>query len=174
METVRISRLTGLRSRSQARLRAAQMEAARVWTVCRDIHLAARTERTRWPSRDDLQKATKGPFALQSQPVHMICHAFLATIETTRELRKTHPRIRSPSKDKRYYPLYWAASAVSRERGRVVLPMGRGRASLVFQVALPEQHGACKLVWNAGYELPVAVPAPHAEAAPGQAQATVD
>jgi len=63
---------------------------------------------------------------------------------------------------------------VSRERGRVVLPMGRGRPSLVFPVELPEQSRACKLVWNDGYELHVAVPAPRVEAAPGQAQATVD
>ena len=174
METVRIYRLVGLRPRCQARLRAAQMEAARVWMCCRDLHLTARQGRTRWPNRDDLQRATKGQFALQSQTVQMICHAFLANIETTRELRKTNPRIRYPYKDKRYYPLYWPAQAVSRERGRVVLPMGRGRASLVFHVELPEQSGACKLVWNDGYELHVVVPAPHTDAAPGPAQATVD
>ncbi len=174
MERVRIYRLTGLRSRYQARLRAAQMEAARVWMLCRDAHLAARQDRTRWPKREDLQRATKGQFALQSQTVQMICHAFLANIETPRELRKTNPRIRYPYKDKRYYPLYWPAQAVSRERGRVVLPMGRGRQSLVFQVNLPAGSGACKLVWNDGYELHVAVPAPMAEAAPGQAHATVD
>ena len=157
-----------------SRLRAAQMEAARVWTLCREMHLSARTERTRWPHRDELRKATKGQFALQSQTVHMICHAFLANIETTRALRKTNPKIRSPSKEKRCYPLYWPGQAVSRERGRVVLPMGRGRASLVFHLDLPEQRGAGQLVWNAGYELHVAVPAPHAQAAPGQAHATGD
>jgi putative transposase len=52
--------------------------------------------------------------------------------------------------------------------------MGRGRASLVFHVDLPEGSGACKLVWNDGYELHVAVAASRSEAAPGQAQATVD
>ena len=174
METVSIYRLVGLRPRYHARLRAAQMEAARVWTLCRDLHLAARTERTRWPNRDDLQQATKGQFALHSQSVQMICHAFLANIGTTRELRKTNPRIRYPYKDKRYYPLYWPAQAVSRARGRVVLPMGRGRRSLVFHVDLPEHSGACKLVWNDGYELHVSVPACLAEAAPGENQATVD
>jgi putative transposase len=174
METVRIYRLTGLRPRYQARLRAAHLEAARVWMLCRDVHLAARQDRTRWPNREDLQRATKGQFALQSQTVQMICHAFLANMETTRELRKTNPRIRYPYKDKRYYPLSWPAQAVSRERGRVVLPMGRGRQSLVFPVNLPAGSGACKLVWNDGYELHVAVPAPMAEAAPGSAHATVD
>src|SRR5258708_34122612 len=104
----------------------------------------------------------------------MICHAFLATVETTRDLRRAHPEIRYPYKDKRYYPLLWPAQAVSRERGRVVLPMGRGRPSLVFHLDLPEGSGACKLLWNDGYELHVGVPAPRAETAPGQAQATLD
>ena len=174
METVRIYRLAGLRPSVRAHLREAQMEAARVWTLCRDWHLSARQQRTRWPNRDDLQQATKGQFALHSQTVQMICHAFLANIETTRELRKTNPKIRYPWKDKRYYPLYWPAQAVSRERGRVVLPMGRGRPSLVFRLELPEHSGACKLVWNDGYELHVAVPAALASDRPGQAQATVD
>jgi len=174
METVRIYRLTGLRPSLRARLRDAQMEAARVWTLCRDIHLSARQQHIRWPNRDDLQQATKGQFALHSQTVQMICHAFLANIDTAREVRKANPRIRFPYKDKRHYPLLWPAQAVSRECGRVVLPMGRGRASLVLQVSLPEQSGACKLVWNDGYELHVSFPTCQAEAAPGQAQAAVD
>jgi putative transposase len=174
METVRIYRLVGLRTRYQARLRAAQMEAARIWTLCRDLHLAARQKRTRWPNRDDLQQATKGQFALQSQTVQMICHAFLANVETTRQLTPTHPKARYPYKDKRYYPLSWPAQAVSIERGRVVLPMGRGRQSLIFHVALPHQIGGCKLVWNDGYELHVSVPATLAAEPPGAAHATVD
>jgi putative transposase len=86
---VRIYRLSGLRPSFRTRLRETQMEAARVWTLCRDLHLAARTERTRWPNRDDLQQATKGRFALHSQSVQMICHAFLANVESTRQLLDT-------------------------------------------------------------------------------------
>ncbi len=174
METVRIYRLAGLRPRYRARLRDAQMEAAQVWMLCRDLHLSARKAHTPWPTQDDLHQATKGRFALHSQTVQAIFRTFLGNIDTTRELRKTNPKIRYPWKDKRYYPLYWPAQAVSRERGRIVLPMGRGRSSLVFRVSLPEQSGACKLVWNDGYELHVAVPAPVASAAPGAHQATVD
>ena len=72
METVRILVLAGMRPRLQRRLYEAQQEAARVWTVCRDLHLAARQHHTRWPDRDDLQQATKGQFALHSQTVQMI------------------------------------------------------------------------------------------------------
>ena len=118
--------------------------------------------------------STKGQFALHSQTVQMITHAFLANVETARELRTTNRKIRSPSKDKRFYPLFWPAQAVSVERGRIVLPMGRGRASLVFKLDLPEHIGGCKLVWKDGYELHVSVPAAPAPAASGAVQATVD
>ncbi len=174
METVRIYRLTGLRPRCRARLRAAQMEAAGVWTLCRDLHLSARQQHTPWPSKAAFHQATKGRFALHSQTVQAIFRAFLGNVDTTRELRKTNPKIRYPYKDKRYYPLLWPAQAVSRERGRVVLPMGRGRPSLVFPIDLPDQVGACKLVYKDGYELHVAVAATPLEASPGSAQATVD
>ena len=159
METVQIYRLTGLRPRCQARLRAAQMEAAQVWTLCRDLHLAARQQRTSWPTKDDFHQASKGRLALHSQTVQAIFRAFVGNVGTTRELRKTNPNIRYPYKDKRFYPLLWPAQAVSWERGRIVLPMGRGRPSLIFVIDLPEQSGACKLVWKDGYELHVAVAA---------------
>ncbi|HEY7126397.1 MAG TPA: transposase [Ktedonobacterales bacterium] len=174
METVHIYPLPRLRRGYAMRLREARLEAARVWNVCRDLHLAARQQHTRWPKRDDLQKATKDHFALHSQSVQMICHAFLANIETTKELRKTNRKIRYPWKDKRYSPLLWPAQAVSVEQGRIVLPMGRGRRSLVFKLDLPEQIGGCKLVWKDGYELHVSVPAVQAAEAPGTVQATVD
>src|SRR5215467_15998744 len=102
METVHIYPLPKLLRGYAKRLREARLEAARVWNVCRDLHLAARQQHTRWPKRDDLQKATKDRFALHSQSVQMICHAFLANIETTRELRKTNRKIRYPWQEKRY------------------------------------------------------------------------
>ena len=141
METVRIYPLPTLRKGYARRLREARMEAARVWTVCRDLHLAARQAHTRWPHEADLQAATRGRFALHSQSVQLIFHTFLANIQTTRELRRTNPRIRSPYQDKRYFPLLWPAQAVSVERGRIVLPMGRGRSSLVFKLDLPRADG---------------------------------
>jgi putative transposase len=174
MATVRIYALPTLRRGYARRLREARMEAARVWTQCRDLHLAARQAHTRWPREADLQAATKGQFVLHSQTVQLIFHTFLANIETTRKLRQTDPRVRYPYKDKRYYPLLWPAQAVSVERGRIVLPMGRGRRSLVFKLNLPEHIGACKLVWNDGYELHVCVPREPAEQSPGTVRATVD
>jgi putative transposase len=118
METVRIYSLPTLPSSLRQRLYQAQQEAARVWAVCRDRHQAARQQRTRWPDCEDLHLATKGRFALHSQTVQMICHQFLANVEATRELRKTNGKIHYPHNDKRFFPLYWPAQAVSVERGQ--------------------------------------------------------
>ena len=90
METVYIYPLATLRKGYARRLREARMEVARVWTLCRDLHLAARQAHTRWPTRDDLQQATKGLFALHSQTVQMVCQQFLANVDTARELRQTN------------------------------------------------------------------------------------
>jgi len=174
MNTVRIYQLDHLSSTMFAQMRAAQMEAAQVWNFCMETHKAARGEHVRWPGRNELQRATKGKFALHSQSVQMVVHAFLATIKTTRELRQSHPQMKYPWRTKRFYPVKWPAQAVSREKGRVVLPMGKGRKSLVLPIELPENSGACTLVWNHGFELHVCIEVPQAQEAPGNVQATVD
>ena len=66
VETVSIYPLATLCKGYARRLYEAQQEAARVWIVCRDRHLAARSAHTRWPTRDDLQQATREQFALHS------------------------------------------------------------------------------------------------------------
>src|ERR1700757_979266 len=176
MKTVKIYQLHHLSHSQFQRCKTAQMEAAQVWNACLEAHKAARTSHTKWPGRDVLQKATKGGFALHSQSVQMIIAAFLANIETTRQLRRTHPQMQMkyPWRTKHFYPVKWPAQAVSREHGRVVLPMGKGRPSLVLPIDLPENSGACSLVWNHGFELHVCVEIPQAQKAPGTAQATVD
>ncbi len=177
MHTVRIYRLDHLSPALFQRLKAAQMEAAQVWNRCCELHKEARQTRSKWPRQNELQRATKGgQFALNAQSVQMVVHAFLGNIETTRKLRASHPKMRMkyPWKTKRFYPVHWPAQAVSRERGRVVLPMGRGRASLVLHLDLPPESGACTLVWNRGFELHVCIEVPQAEHAPGTNRATVD
>ncbi len=176
MNTVHVYQLNNVSHTQFQRLKAAQQEAAQVWNHCCLLHKDARMAHATWPGRDPLQKATKGRFALHSQSVQMVVHAFLANIETTRQVRQTHPQMRMkyPYHEKHFYPVHWPAQAVSHERGRVVLPMGRGRASLVLPVDLPEQSGACTLVWNSGFELHVCVEVPQREQAPGDVHATVD
>ncbi len=174
MQTVRIYRLTHLSPTLFGRLKAAQMEGAQVWNYCCEVHKQARATYSKWPGQNDLQQATKGRFALHSQSIQMVVHAFLGNVETTLERRKTDRKIKYPYKTKRFYPVKWPAQAVSRERGRVVLPMGGGRASIVLPLDLPAESGACTLVWNRGFELHVCIEVPQAEHAPGTKQATVD
>ncbi len=174
MHTVKVYRLDHLSHTMFGRLKAAQKEAAQVWNLCMETHKAARQTHVKWPGRNELQQATKGTFALHSQSVQMIVHVFLANVNTTRQVKPTNPKMKYPWKTKRFYPVMWPAQAISKERRRVVLPMGRGRASLVLPLELPANSGACSLVWNHGFELHVCVEIPQAEHAPGDGQATVD
>jgi len=175
MNTVRVYRLQPTQKLFVC-LKAAQMEAAKVWNLCCEAHKQARMDHAKWPGRNELQKATKGQFALHSQSVQMVVHAFLANIDTTRQLRQTHPKMQMkyPWREKQFYPVKWPAQAVSRENGRVVLPMGKGRKSLVLPIDLPENSGACSLVWNNGFELHACVETPQEKEAPGDVHATVD
>jgi putative transposase len=151
------------------------MEAARVWNVCCELHQDARLGHLPWPGRDELQRATKGgQFALYSQSIQMVCHQFLANVETTRQLKPAHPHMRYPYKPKKYMTVQWPAQAVTRQGKRLILPMGRGRKALCFRLDLPERIGGVSLVWNGTYELHVVVLAPASREAPGAAQATID
>jgi putative transposase len=176
MKTVTIYRLDTLSSSRFQRLKAAQMEAAQVWNTCCELHKHARQQHTQWPGLHEMQQVTRGRFALHSQSIQAVFRAFLANIDTTRQLRKAHPELRMkyPWREKRFYPVSWPAQAVSKEHGRVILPMGKGRTSLVLPLDLPQGSGACTLVWNHGFELHVCVEVPHTEEAPGDNRATVD
>ncbi|UZK68850.1 transposase [Sphingomonas sp. S1-29] len=177
MPSVRIESLAGLPRRKVEALRLGRVEAGKVWTLCRDLHLDARKSSSYWPKRDDLQKATKGLFALHSQTVQMITHAFLANVETARQLRlKGNAKMRYPYKDKHYYPLMWPKQAVSLTTKTIILPMGRGRSSIV----LPRPDwltapAACQIVWN-GIEdqLHIVVEGVAVTVPPGTNHATVD
>ncbi|OFC39753.1 hypothetical protein BAE30_16845, partial [Acidithiobacillus caldus] len=151
MERIRIVSLKGLSRRQETIVREGQMEAARVWSECRDMHLKARQEHTPWPGRNEYHKATRGGrFALHSQSVQQVFRAFDAAVESTWENRRAgRKEMRYPYKDKRFFPLMWPAQAMGLEEKRIVLPMGRGRPSLVFpRPQWLTGKAACKVVWN--------------------------
>ena len=52
--------------------------------------------------------------------------------------------------------------------------MGKGRESIILPIELPENSGACSLVWKHGFELHACIETPQAEGAPGTVHATVD
>jgi putative transposase len=107
----------------------------------------------------------------------MVCHAFLANVETTVQLRKQgRKNIRYPYKEKRFYPLLWPAQAMTLDGDRIILPMGRGRKSVILP--RPEwltKPAACKIIWNRiGYELHVTAEMDSAQPSKKKVNATVD
>jgi putative transposase len=219
IETVQAVRIQAIKpgKAMSARIRLAQLEAGKAWTLCRDQLKIAMTgpraqasaftpglaragdlspvpcspirpqapafmpgsgltNRTAWPTRASLQLAVKGQFGLHSQSAQMITHAFLANVDTARQLRKAgRSEIRYPYKDKLFYPLYWPAQAMAIHGDKIILPMGRSRPSIVLdRPDWLDMPAACKLIWNRiGYELHIstdkAVALNH-----GTAEATVD
>jgi putative transposase len=152
------------------------MESAKVWTLCRDHLKTAISTGSPWPNRNALQKAIKGQFGLHSQSAQMVCHAFLANVDTARQLRKAgRSEIRYPYRDKTFYPLYWPAQAMAIEKDTIILPMGRGRGSIVLSRPVwMTQPTACKIIWNrTGYELHATIDNA-VDPRPGDVQATVD
>lgn len=153
-----------------------QQESARVWNFCSEMHKKVREERKKWPRRDDLQKQTKRKFSLHSQSVQMVCHTFLANVNTACQIKKINKRIRLPYKEKRFYPLMWPKQAIKWEEGALTLPMGRKRGSLRLKVDLERvEIGSCKIIYDGSYQLHVVIetPPPKKESDP-PLRATVD
>src|SRR5439155_26068534 len=106
MKAVRVYRLNNLSKSQFNRLKAAQQEAAAIWNECMETHQAARQTHAKWPGRNELQKATKGRYALHCQSILMVVHAFLAYVVTTLILRNflQHMKMRYPYLSMRFYP----------------------------------------------------------------------
>jgi putative transposase len=156
MQTTRIYKVQYQPPKVFERLKTAQQEAAAVWNACMSAHKECRTNNTKWLSQADLQKLTKGKFELHSQSVQMVCQAFIANIDTTREnRRRLGNKMKYPWRHKRFYPVSWAAQAVKYQSGRLILPMGRGREPLVLKVDITGEIGAVSLIWNYGFEVHV-------------------
>ncbi len=154
MQTTKIYRLPYQKSKVFEKLKAAQVEAAKVWNECMETHKQCRISQTPWLNQTALQKLTKGKYQLHSQSVQMVCQAFLANIDSTRANRSSgRKNMKYPWRIKGFYPVSWTAQAVKYDGGKLTLPMGRGRKSLSFKLDLDFVPGATSLVWNRGFEL---------------------
>ena len=151
MKSVRIFQLKNKKLIGQ--IYQGQLEAGRAFTQCVRFHREIRAQKGAWPNKKTLRDLIKGNYALHSQTIQAIADTFWDNVLTTTKLRKSNKKIRYPYKEKRFYPLMWPEQAVCQEKNRLILPMGRGRKSLVIPLPTSETLGACKLVWNDGYEL---------------------
>jgi len=178
MKVVRIEPLKDLSFWERERLRFAQKEAAACWNACVEKQQEAMRSGQMWPNLIELHKATKKKFALHSQIPQQIARAFLGAVATIRKLKKSgHPEARYPHKMKRFYPLMWPAQAMDVSEKKIVLPMGRGRKSLVLPrpKEMLDSGAASKIVWNGiGYELHWVLDVEEAQKATGENRATVD
>ena len=168
MKAVRIYRLRHLPDALFHRIMDGMAESARVWNLCMEMHKKARQDKTPWPDKNDFHKATKGKFQLYSQSVQQVFRAFAGSIaSTSRRLAEGDETAEYPHREKHLYPLMWPAQNICAERGsrtRLVLPMGRGRSSVVLKLdELPETIGAVKIVWDNGPELHVQTETPSVE-----------
>lgn len=154
MQTTKIYRLSYQQTEVFKRLKAAQIESAKVWNECMEAHKECRINQTPWLNQTQLQKLTKGKYELHSQSIQMVCQAFLANIDSTKANRRSGLKnFKYPWRTKRFYPVLWTAQAVKYSDGKLSLPMGRGRKSLSFKLKLDFEPGAISLVWNRGFEL---------------------
>ena len=142
------------------RLNAAQMdqcqalraEAGRCWTAMVQAHLASRDGV--WLDESSLKTQFKGQFALHSQTVQALAEKLIANVDTARELRKTHPDVQYPYRDKPYQTVVWKQQAIHRAEGDLVLSNGRGHAPLVLPLPDPYRTVAiqkCELTWRADH-----------------------
>lgn len=176
MQKVKIIRLKNLSSKAKSILIEGQKESARLWNFCTATHIKAREAREKWPTKDFLQKEVKGGvFSLHSQTSQMIIAQFLANVDTACQIKKQNRKIRLPYKEKYFYPLMWPKQAVKVEKGRILLPMGRGRSSLILPLKTEGiQPGACTIVWKNGYELHIVCEFPEEPKVESEIKATVD
>jgi putative transposase len=175
---VRVIPLKALNSKQFNIIRNGQIAAGGIWKICRDLHAQARLEKTAWPTRDMLQHAIKGHHGIHSQSAQMVAHAFLANVETIRQLKISgNAKACYPWRDKYFYPLLWPSQAMSLRRdNKIILPMGRGTASLVLpKPDWLESPCAARLIWNgAHYELHVTQQVPVPTQPPGTNRACID
>ena len=155
MQKVKIIRLKNLSSQSKKLIFEGQRESARLWNFCVATHKKAREAREEWPTKETLRTGVK-PLNLKmhSQSIQATIAQFLANVDTACQIKKENKKIRLPYKEKNFYPLMWPKQAVKVCSNHLLLPMGRGRSSLILPMKTEDiEAGACTLVWNNGYEL---------------------
>ena len=154
MEKTRQVILNKLNRKTFTALREGQIEAAKVWNYCVAQQQACFKKEREWPRREDFHKETKGKYSLHSQVVQQVWRLFTGCIEQTRKNKKTDKNRKYPHKEKKFFSLLWPAQAMCIEGNKVILPMGRGRTSIVLD--RPEwliEKAPSKILWNeSGYE----------------------
>lgn len=176
MQTTAIIQLGFLKKKTFRQATEGRRECGRLWCFLLDFARQGREFRY-LVKKSDLEKATKGKFALHSQTIQQICGQYMENVFAAYEARKTNPKIRYPWKYKNFYPLEWTGQAAKYDAAtrRLTLPMGRGRDPIVLKTDLPPelQGRPVRLVWRNGFELHISRKVAAVSSA-ATARATVD
>jgi putative transposase len=156
---VRIIPLRGL-SKTQTELCSVlRQEAGRCWTDMLHAHIESRGGK--WLSSGELEKLSKGKYALHSQTVQGLAQKLIANVDTARQLRKTDPEAKYPYKDKTYQTVIWKDQAIKVKNDMILLPNGRNMPSLALPIAAEYQDcdiRKAELTWRVDhYELCITI-----------------
>ena len=166
-ETTCIVRILKLRlsSEKQRQCHALREEAGRCWSYLVSAHVESRGDK--WLTVNDMQKMTKGKYALHSQSVQALAQKLEANIETARELRVQEAAIGEvktlyPHREKKYQTVVWKDQAIRVIEGKIVLSNGK-LSSGPLVLKLPSQYHdsnirKAELTWRADhYELCITI-----------------
>lgn len=154
--SVDIVPLRGLSKATQRYMTDGLKEAARVWNFSKNLHYDSRKTNSKWPTGYEIMKQAKDcNFQLLAQTVQQIVNLFYANIKTAKKNRKEDVRHNYPYRDLEIFPIIWTRQSFYVEDEKIILPMGRGRKSIVFNVSIPKDCKCVKLVYNDGWFLHV-------------------
>jgi len=156
---VRIIPLRGLNHAQVDLCIVLRREAGRCWTDMLHTHIERRGGK--WLSSGDLEKLSKGKYALHSQTVQALAQKLIANVDTARQLRKTDPEAKYPYKEKTYQTVIWKDQSIRIENGKIRLSNGRNMPSLALPIAAEYQDcdiRKAELTWRADhYELCITI-----------------
>lgn len=161
-ETACVVRIIPLRGLSKAQMElcsALRQEAGRCWTDMLHAHIESRSGK--WLSSGDLEKLTKGRYALHSQTIQALAQKLDANMGTAHQLRKTDPEAQYPYKDKYFQTVIWKDQAIKVKNDKLLLPNGRNMPALRLSVPVEYRNSnirKAELTWRADhYELCITI-----------------
>ncbi len=89
------------------------------------LHAHIESRSGKWLKSGDLEKLSKGEYALHSQTIQALAQKLDDNCKTARQLRKIDSVARYPYKDKTYQTVIWKDQAIRIAKGKMVLPYGR-------------------------------------------------
>jgi putative transposase len=125
------------------------------------LHAHIESRSGKWLKSVDLEKLSKGEYALHSQTIQALVQKLDDNCKTAHQLRKIDSEARYPYKDKTYQTVIWKDQAIRIVEGKIVLPNGRKNPSLTLPLAA--EYRDCdirkaELTWRADhYELCITI-----------------